>query len=236
MSAARLVLIPNRISESPVDDFFTPAWKEEIRPLRHFLVEHPRSARQFLSALRLYDDIGSLHLEVLNVDTPLSDLPGLMKPLTEGHPMGVISESGCPGIADPGAYAVAFAHDHGIPVRPLVGPSSVVLALMASGMSGQRFSFNGYLPVQPQPLQEAIRKSERLSREQQSTQIFIESPHRNIRLLEALLQTLSPSTRLAIALDLTGKDERIISRRVSEWKKGAVPSLPKMPCIFLFQA
>lgn len=236
MSTARLVLIPNRISEAPAELFFTEAWKDEVRPLRHFLVEHLRSARQFLSALRLYDDIGSLHLQVLNVDTPVSDVPGLMKPLLEGNSMGVISESGCPGIADPGAQAVAFAHDRGITVRPLVGPSSIVLALMASGMSGQRFSFNGYLPVQSPPLQEAIRKAERISREHQSTQIFIESPHRNMRLLETLLQTLSPATRLAVALDLTGSAESVISRRVADWKKSDIPQLPKLPCIFLFQA
>lgn len=236
MSTARLVLIPNRISEAPAEMFFSEAWKDEVRPLRYFLVEHPRSARQFLSALRIFEDIGSLQLQVLNVDTPPSDIPGMMKPLMEGFSMGIISESGCPGVADPGAQAVAFAHDQGIQVRPLVGPSSVLLALMASGMNGQRFSFNGYLPVQPQPLQDAIRKSERLSREQQSTQIFIESPHRNMRLLETLLQTLSPATRLAVALDLTGREERVISRRVADWKKSDMPQLPKLPCIFLFQA
>lgn len=233
---AVLYLIPNRIAETSVDNFFTDAWRSQLRPIRHFLAEHVRSARQFLSALKTHERIEDLEFGVLDVNTPATELEALMKPLLEGYPMGVLSESGCPGVADPGAMAVAFAHDHGIAVRPLVGPSSILLALMGSGMSGQRFTFNGYLPVDQKELVAEIRKLERISREQNATQIFIESPHRNGRLLDNLIAQLSPGTRLCVALDLTGPGEKLTSKAVQEWRKSRPEPLPKLPCIFLFQA
>jgi len=226
-------MIPGRIAEGDSGRFFSDLWKEDIRHLRHFLAEDVRTARQFLSSLKTYPAIADLSFEVLSRETPEASVGELMKPMEAGHDMGVLSESGCPGVADPGALAVAWAHRMGYRVRPLTGPSSIILALMASGFNGQQFSFNGYLPIDRKDLTASIRKFERQSREAGSAQIFIESPHRNQRLLEAMLQTLAPSTRLCIALDLTGSGERIVSKPVSGW---SVIDLPKLPCIFLFQA
>ena len=233
MEKPTLYLIPCRIAEGTPDRFFSPLWKEDIRHLRHFLAEDVRTARQFLSALKVYEDISVLSFEVLARETPLASVDGLMQPMRDGQDVGVLSESGCPGIADPGALAVAWAHRNGYRVKPLVGPSSIVLALMASGFNGQQFTFNGYLPIDQQELTAAIRKLERISKETGAAQLFIESPHRNQRLLEMLLRTLAPSTRLCVALDLTGAEERIVSQPVSAWP---TVNLPKMPCIFLFQA
>lgn len=233
MEKPTLYLIPCRIAEGNPDRLFSDLWKADIRHLRHFLAEDVRTARQFLSALKVFGDIGALAFSVLSRETPVGSVEELMQPLKDGHDLGVLSESGCPGIADPGAMAVAWAHRNGYQVRPLVGPSSIVLALMASGFNGQQFTFNGYLPIGQQELTGAIRKLERQSRETGAAQLFIESPHRNQRLLEVLLKTLSPATRLCIALDLTGSGERIISQPVSAWP---AVDLPKLPCIFLFQA
>ena len=231
-----LFLIPNRISDADAELFFSAGWRRQISHIRYFIVEDVRSARRFLSALKIFPPMDELTFSELNVQTPSSALPSLMKPLHQGHPMGVISESGCPGVADPGAWAVAYAHDHGIAVRPLTGPSSIILALMASGMNGQRFSFNGYLPIDARERLMEIQRLEKISTAQQATQVFIESPHRNARLLETLLGTLSPNTRLAVAVDLTGESERIVSLPVRQWKARPVEALPKLPCIFLFQA
>ncbi|MFM8346872.1 MAG: SAM-dependent methyltransferase [Bacteroidota bacterium] len=233
MEKPALYLIPCRIAEGNPDRFFSAMWKEDIRHLRQFLAEDVRTARQFLSALKVFGDIGELSFAVLSRETPVESVEALMQPLKDGLDLGVLSESGCPGIADPGALAVAWAHRHGYRVKPLVGPSSIVLALMASGFNGQQFTFNGYLPIGQQELTGAIRKLERQSKETGAAQIFIESPHRNQRLLETLLKTLSPASRLCVAQDLTGEGETIISREVSAWPQ---VNLPKLPCIFLFQA
>jgi 16S rRNA (cytidine1402-2'-O)-methyltransferase len=226
-------MVPNMIASADPDTIFAPLWRKEIAHLRHFLAEDFRSARQFLSALKVYDDIGALHFEKLDRDTQEEEIDSLLKPLLDGYDMGVLSESGCPGVADPGALAAGRAHRLGITVRPLVGPSSILLALMASGMNGQRFAFNGYLPIQEKELTAEIKKLEKISRETHQTQIFIESPHRNNRLLSALKKHLSPSTGLCVACDLTGKDEKIVSLPVKAWPEW---ELPKMPCIFLFLA
>ena len=233
MAAPTLYMIPGKIADGDSARFFSDLWKEDIRHLRHFLAEDIRTARQFLSSLKTFPDIGELSFQVLSRETPADSITELMRPMEAGHDMGVLSESGCPGIADPGALAVAYAHHKGYKVRPLTGPSSIVLALMASGFNGQQFSFNGYLPIDRKELTAAIRKFERISKEYGSAQLFIESPHRNQRLQEAMIQTLAPSTRLCIALDLTGSSERIVSKPVSAW---STIDLPKMPCIFLFQA
>lgn len=230
-----LWMIPCSISDADVDLFFSARWREEIKHIRHFIVEDVRSARRFLGALKIFD-VSSLVFEELNVHTPQDSLPGLLKPLTQGVPVGILSESGCPGIADPGARAVAWAHDHGIPVRALTGPSSIVLALMASGMNGQRFTFHGYLPVEPEVCSNELKKLERESAANHTTHIFIENPHRNKRLLETMIRVLSANTRLAIALDLTGPSEKVISLPVRHWKSRPAETLPKLPCIFLFQA
>lgn len=233
MKKGTLFLIPNLIAEIHPDKIFSPLWREEISPIRFFIVEDLRSARQFLSSLKIYSDISSLSFQKLDRETSVQEVPDLMKPLLEGHDVGVLSESGSPGVADPGALAVQWAHDHSIQVRPLVGPSSILLSLMASGLNGQRFSFHGYLPIQEKELSAALKRLEKESRDGQVTQIFIESPHRNAKLLATLKRQLSPETRLCVACDLTGPQEKIVSLPVRKWP---VWDLPKMPCIFLFLA
>lgn len=233
MDKGRLFMIPNLIASVNPDTCFSNLWKTEIKHIRHFVVEDVRSARQFLSSLKIFPSIEELNFGVLNRETAVEALPGLLSVLQEGKDIGIISESGCPGVADPGSLAVAWAHDHQIQVRPMVGPSSIILALMASGMNGQRFTFQGYLPIEQQTLHAAISRMEKESRSGNITQIFIESPHRNNRLLGSLKKVLSPQVRLCVACDLTGPTEKIISGMVQNWPE---IELPKMPCIFLFQA
>jgi 16S rRNA (cytidine1402-2'-O)-methyltransferase len=233
MDKGRLFMIPNLIASVNPDTCFSNLWKTEITHIRHFVVEDVRSARQFLSSLKIFPSIEELNFGVLNRETPAEALPGLLSVLQEGKDIGIISESGCPGVADPGSLAVAWAHDHHIQVRPMVGPSSIILALMASGMNGQRFTFQGYLPIEQQTLHAAISRLEKESKSGNITQIFIESPHRNNRLLGSLKKVLSPQVRLCVACDLTGPTEKIISGMVQNWPE---IELPKMPCIFLFQA
>lgn len=233
MDKGRLFMIPNLIASVNPDTCFSNLWKTEITHIRHFVVEDVRSARQFLSSLKIFPSIEELSFGVLNRETPAEALPGLLSVLQEGKDIGIISESGCPGVADPGSLAVAWAHDHHIQVRPMVGPSSIILALMASGMNGQRFTFQGYLPIEQQTLHAAISRLEKESKSGNITQIFIESPHRNNRLLGSLKKVLSPQVRLCVACDLTGPTEKIISGMVQNWPE---IELPKMPCIFLFQA
>jgi 16S rRNA (cytidine1402-2'-O)-methyltransferase len=233
VSKGKLYMIPNMIASADPDRLFSPLWRKDISHIRFFLAEDFRSARQFLSSLKIYDDIGALHFEKLDRDTAEEEIDRLLKPLLDGQDMGILSESGCPGVADPGALAADRAHRLGITVCPLVGPSSILLSLMASGLNGQRFAFHGYLPIQEKELNAEIKKLEKVSRDERQTQIFIESPHRNNRLLSALKKQLSPSSRLCVACDLTGKDEKIVSLPVKNWPEW---ELPKMPCIFLFLA
>jgi 16S rRNA (cytidine1402-2'-O)-methyltransferase len=176
-----------------------------------------------------------LHFEVLNKDTKEQALDELLKPLKNGYDIGVISESGCPGVADPGALAVAYAHQHNIQVVPLVGPSSVLLALMASGLNGQKFAFHGYLPIDGNEAAKAIKSLENESRTKNQTQIFIETPYRNNSLMEHLIKHLHPNTRLSIAVDITGADESIQTKEIKDWAVNK-PSLGKVPAVFCFLA
>ena len=233
MKKGTLYMIPCLIAEAEPDRFFSLLWRKEIAHLKFFLAEDLRTARQFLSGLKIFESISDLHFEKLDRETQPEVVGQFLKPLLSGHDIGVLSESGCPGVADPGALAAEWAHRHGIKVVPMVGPSSILLSLMASGMNGQRFSFHGYLPIQEKELITQISKLEKESRANKQTQIFIESPHRNSRLLTTLKKQLDPFTRLCVACDLTGSDERIVSLPVREWP---IWELPKKPCIFLFLA
>jgi 16S rRNA (cytidine1402-2'-O)-methyltransferase len=183
--------------------------------------------------LKIYERIESLQFEVLNKDTTQVGLVELMKPLLEGKNVGVISESGCPGVADPGALAVAYAHQHGIQVVPLVGPSSILLALMASGLNGQRFAFHGYLPIDAKEAVKTIKELEKESQQKKQTQLFIETPYRNNQVLDHLLNSLKNETQLSIALDVTGVHEFIQTKSVGQWKKNK-PALLKEPAVFSF--
>lgn len=231
----KLFLIPNVIATGTEDRVVAPQVREFLKDLRYFLAEDIRTARRFLSRLKIYDQIESLSFSTLDKDTRQEELAGLFTPVFNGDDLGVISESGCPGIADPGALAVAFAHAHGVRVIPMVGPSSIFLSLMASGLNGQEFAFRGYLPIQGKEAGKTIREMERESREKRQTQIFIETPYRNNALLSHLLNGLAPDTRLCLAVDVTGENEFILTRTVKMWRQD-LPELPKLPCVFLFLA
>lgn len=230
-----LFLIPSLIAEDSGESVLSGQARATLPHVRTFLAENVRSARRFLSSLRIYESIEVLKFSVLDKDTKPEDLAILCGPLLDGTDMGVITESGCPGVADPGAAAVEFAHQHGIRVVPLVGPSSVLLALMASGLNGQRFTFQGYLPIESKELSHMIRELERESRAKGLTQIFIETPYRNNALLGHLLRNLSAETRLCVAVDITGHAESIKMQKVVQWKTEKV-DLPRKPAIFLFLA
>ncbi len=206
------------------------------RKLQHYVVEEPKSARQFLSSINHESPIQSLDLATLNEHSRADELPALIAPLLEGKDMGLISEAGCPGIADPGADLVALAHQKNIRVIPLVGPSSILLALMTSGLNGQCFAFHGYLPIEQADRSKAIAALESESFKRKQTQLFIETPYRNDKLFAALLAQCRPDTRLCIATDITLETEEIRTLRISEWKQIAAPDLRKRPSIFLLLA
>jgi 16S rRNA (cytidine1402-2'-O)-methyltransferase len=231
---ATLFLIP-----APLGDAATP-WlpepeRQRLTHLRHFVVEAEKTARRHLKALGLDTPIRELALATLNEHTPSADVAALLEPLEAGHDLGLISEAGCPAVADPGAQLVALAHQRGIPVMPLIGPSSILLALMASGANGQCFAFHGYLPVDSAARARAIRELENHSRQHNQTQVFIETPYRNNALLEQLRACLAPATRLAVACDLTLPTQTIVSRRVADWPSPA-PDFHKRPAIFVVHA
>jgi 16S rRNA (cytidine1402-2'-O)-methyltransferase len=235
MKKGVLYLVPSSIAEE-TQQFVIPEHVRQALPgIRHFLAEDVRTARRFLSSLKLYASIEPLQFEVLNKDTKPAELKALFQPVLEGHNLGVISESGCPGVADPGALAVKYAHEQGIQVAPLVGPSSLLLALMGSGLNGQRFTFHGYLPIDSKEAATAIKTLEKESQNRRQTQLFIETPYRNNAMLKNLLQNLQDDTLLCIAVDLTGKEESIKTLPVSKWKN-LRPELPKVPAVFLFLA
>jgi 16S rRNA (cytidine1402-2'-O)-methyltransferase len=197
------------------------------------VVENTRSARRFLSKLKLSHPIDSLVFTELNEHTPVAEVSHLLAPLLQGFDVGVISEAGVPAVADPGAALVSAAHERGIRVVPLVGPSSILLALMASGFNGQSFAFSGYLPIKSDERLRSLKRLERLSAEGQ-TQIFMEAPYRNNKLLADIINACNPHTKLCIAADITLESELIATKALSEWKKGT-PDLNKRPCIFLMQ-
>lgn len=231
----KLYLIPTVIAEGTAGKVISPYIKEILKSIQFFLVEDIRTARRYLSSLSIYDNIEKLYFNCLDKNTTEADLPQLMSPLKEGKPVGIVSESGCPGVADPGALAVLYAHQHDIKVVPLVGPSSILLALMASGLNGQRFSFNGYLPVEATEANRVIKRFENESKSRNQTQIFIETPYRNNSLLQHLIKTLSDDTLLCLALDITGDSESIKTQTVKLWKAQDI-RMPKEPAIFLFLA
>jgi 16S rRNA (cytidine1402-2'-O)-methyltransferase len=203
------------------------------RRLRHFVVEHAKTARAYLKHMELPLPLQALELAELNEHTPSAALESLLRPLLQGHDLGLMSEAGCPAVADPGAALVALAQARGIRVIPLIGPSSLLLALMASGLNGQRFAFHGYLPAKAEERARAIRELEKESRARSQTQLFIETPYRNAQLYAALLQHTHPGTRLCLAADLTLTSESIQTRRVQDWRKTPPPNLERRPTVFL---
>jgi 16S rRNA (cytidine1402-2'-O)-methyltransferase len=230
-----LYLIPTVIADDTQHMVIPPAVTNTLKDVHHFLVEDVRTARRYLSSLKVYEKIEMLKFEVLNKNTSPGEMENYFKPVYEGHNLGILSESGCPGVADPGALAVAFAHSIGVKVVPLVGPSSILLALMVSGLNGQHFAFHGYLPIDKNKLATALKNFEKESREKVQTQLFIETPYRNNPLFSTLLKSLSNETLLCVAIDLTGKNESVQMMRVADWKSKKI-EWPKLPAVFLFLA
>ena len=205
-----------------------------MNTLDYFIVENTRSARRFLSKAGIERKIDELEFVELNEHTTSpQDIERMLRPIIAGRSAGVISEAGVPGVADPGADIVALAHRHGVKVVPLVGPSSILMVMMASGQNGQSFAFNGYIPVKDPERGKAIKALERRAQQERQAQIFIEAPYRNVKLFDTLRKTLSPKMRLTVAADITAKDELIVTRTIEEWQKSAMPNIEKRPTIFV---
>lgn len=228
-----LYLIPVNISGAPLRDVLPDGNRDITLELRHFIVENVRTARRFLKRLDPGFDIGACTFHELNRHTAPEEISPMLNALREGIPMGVMSEAGCPAVADPGAAVVEVAQREGLRVIPLVGPSSILMALMGSGFNGQGFCFHGYLPVDGKEREKRLRELESLSRRFDQTQIFIETPYRNNRMLESLRKTLSPATRICVACDITDPEaESIETHTAAEW--GMLKrDYDKRPAIFL---
>lgn len=232
---ATLYLLPNRIAEGDVTDTLPASTLNVLRQTQYFLAENAKSARAYLKVAEHPTPIAQLHIEEIGHEPAAEKIDQWLEPLTkDGHDIAIVSESGCPGIADPGANIVARAQELGLHVRPLVGPSSILLALMASGLDGQHFRFLGYLPIKEPARTEALLAAERQSARGE-TQLFIETPYRNAAFLDYLCQTLKPTTRITVALDVTGSQEMVRTQTAGAWKK-ALPALPKVPAIFAILA
>ncbi len=232
-ASGSLLLIPTVISEQTEKEVIPIGVIEKLKSIHYFFAEDIRTARRYLSSLKIYESIDALKFSVLNKDTHNQELEEMFAPIFDGEDIGILSESGCPGIADPGALAVSYAHQNKISVVPLTGPSSILLALMASGLNGQQFAFQGYLPIDSKECVHKIKLLEKESTIKNQTQIFIETPYRNNQVLKNLVGSLSPKTKLCIAFNLTGKSEFIKTQQVMEWKKN-LPLLEKEPSVFLF--
>lgn len=230
--AGKLYLIPVPLSDVAPESVLPAANVEVVRSLKYFVVENLRSARRFLKACDRSIDIDSLTIVELNEHTPPGEVGGLLAPVIDGADCGVISEAGCPGVADPGADIVALAQRHGVKVVPLVGPSSILMGLMGSGFNGQNFAFLGYLPIEAPKRTAALRDMQQRVMRNSQTQIFIETPYRNNRLIRELTAGLPGHMLLCVASDITGPRQSIITRPLSEWMS-ADYNYDKIPTIFL---
>jgi 16S rRNA (cytidine1402-2'-O)-methyltransferase len=233
--SATLYLIPCPISDDTAVADVTPASNQAIiNSLDYFIVENTRSARRFLSKsgyARAIDD--ATFVELNEHTTSPTEIAKMIEPLKAGRSGGVISEAGVPAVADPGQAVVELCHKHNIRVVPLVGPSSILMAVMASGLSGQSFAFNGYLPIKEPERSKTIKRLESRARAEHQSQLFIEAPYRNVKLLEQMLKTLNPDTRLCIACDITSQSEFIRTQSVAQWQKSSLPDIQKRPAIFI---
>ena len=228
----KLYLIPITLGENNPDEVLPQTVKRAVELIDCYIVENEKTARKFIKSIAPEKAQATLVLSTLNKHTEVTDHNKMIQPCLEGINVGVMSEAGCPGVADPGAVIVKLAHEKGIQVVPLVGPSSILLAMMGSGMNGQSFAFNGYLPIDKSEKKTALKHFEKLSSDKNQSQLFIETPYRNNKLIEDLLQTLHPNTHLCIAADLTLPSEFIKTMRVSDWKKSKI-DLQNRPAIFI---
>ena len=227
-----LYLIPSSLGETEFDKILPSYNAKIVSELKCFIVEDIRTARRFLKKVNKEINIDDLTFFILNQHTDLQEISSYLQPLKEGKDVGIISEAGCPAIADPGADVVALAQQQNIQVIPLIGPSSILLSLMASGFNGQSFAFLGYLPVQQADRIKALKKMESRIYSEHQTQLFIETPYRNMKMLEDIISSCQPATKLCIAADITLETEYIKTKTVSAWKTQK-PDLNKRPCIFL---
>ncbi|MGZ9676553.1 SAM-dependent methyltransferase [Flavobacterium sp. GNP001] len=228
----KLYLIPTTMGDCDPMDVLPQTIKRSIELIDHYIVENDKTARKSIRLVVPEKKQSELKLFVLNKHTETKEHLDFIKPLLAGENMGLMSEAGCPGVADPGAVIVKLAHDRGIQVIPLVGPSSILLAMMASGMNGQSFTFHGYLPIEKDEKKASFKTLERVSFEKNQSQIFIETPYRNNKLLEDLIQVLHPETLLCIATDITLPTEYIRTKKIAAWKKESI-DLHKRPTIFI---
>lgn len=228
-----LYLIPTTLGKTPANNALPEYTLDIVRKLDALAVENIQSAVKFLQWVG--DTIPEYNIDFyqLNKKTPDHEIFSFLKPLKAGRDMGILSEAGAPGIADPGAKLVKMAHQNGIRVVPLIGPSSILLAMMASGFNGQSFSFNGYLPIDQKGRKQMLVQLEGESRRHDRTQIFMEAPYRNTEMLKSILETCRPETRLCIACDITLETEFIQAKEIGEWKKSKLPDLHKRPAIFI---
>jgi 16S rRNA (cytidine1402-2'-O)-methyltransferase len=231
----RLYLIPNVLAPATFAQVLPAQIRDCIEQTDYYLAEDLRTARRFLSELKISRPIESLFFFELNKDTDQETMKAYFKQIPEGRNIGVISEAGCPGIADPGAMAVDYAHRNGMDVYPLVGPSSILLALISSGFNGQAFEFHGYLPIQKSERLKALKELEAQSRKGRKTQIFMETPYRNNQMMQDILDACSGASRLCVAASLTSQEQFIATKSVAEWRN-SLPDLHKKPAIFLLQA
>lgn len=229
---ASVFLIPNFLGESSVGMILPNQVIETVRLLNHFIVENEKSARKFIKRIAPEKSQQELVFFTINKHTEPSELPSFLEPCLSGFSMGIISEAGCPGIADPGTEIVKIAHRKQIKVVPLVGPSSILLAMMASGLNGQSFAFNGYLPIDKLNRKKMLKSLEKKAIESNQTQIFIETPYRNDKMFADLIETLNSTTMLCIACDISLETEEIKTQTIAQWKKEKV-SFQKRPAIFI---
>ncbi len=228
----KLYLIPTTLGECNINDVLPESIKKTIDFINYYIVENEKTARKFIKSVQPQKVQANLHLSSLNKHTEVSEHSKMLQPCLDGHNIGLMSEAGCPGVADPGAVIAKLAHEKGIQVIPLVGPSSILLAIMASGMNGQSFTFHGYIPIDKSEKKTALKNLEKISHDKNQSQIFIETPYRNNKMLEDILQALQPNTHVCVATDITLETEYIKTMRVSEWKK-AVVDLHNRPTIFI---
>ncbi len=233
---AALYLIPVTLGDTPISNVLPTYNKEIILSIRHFIVEELRTARRFLKAVEKSIDIDALTFYEMGKHADASRFSQYLEPLRKGLPVGVISEAGCPAVADPGADVVAIAQREGLRVVPLVGPSSILLAVMASGFNGQSFAFHGYLPIDASARSKRLKQLESRSAAEHQTQLFIETPYRNEKLMADLFATCNPQTKLCIAAGLTTEQEYVRSQSIRDWKKNGLPQISKIPTIFAIYA
>ena len=236
MALGTLYMVPVTLGDDNLSYVIPADVIKLIQSLEYFVVENEKSARRFLGSVKTNKPVRELNFQLLNEHSAEKDLPALIAPLLAGHDVGMLSEAGCPGVADPGATLTALAHRKGIKVAPLVGPSSILLSLMASGFNGQQFTFLGYLPSDKAARINKLKDIEKQSQRLNETQIFIETPYRNQHMLEDILASCGANTKLCIERNVSLETEFVVSKTIAEWEKSELPDLHKQPTVFLLLA